>query len=265
MRRKRVSRFNAPQRLPYMHKLAIAAALFLAAAIPSFAADDCPVPWGYTVDNGPATWGRYSAICASGLSQSPVKINNLLPSPATNLPTLSFQGGPSRFRVKNNQHDLEVYPVNQWTLQPFGARLTKFHFHVPAEHLDGNTRHDAEAHFVYELGNRIFAIAVWIDQVNQGGNAALQKIAAVQRPGLCLMSPLSLPAATLNILDFLPDRNNYAAYHGSLTTPPCTENVTFFIMRTPITATATQIGALKLVVPAPPGNARPVQQTKWRR
>jgi carbonic anhydrase len=246
-----------------MHKIAIAAALFLAAAIPSFAADGCPVPWGYGANNGPATWGQYSAICASGFSQSPVKINNLLPSPATNLPTLVFQGGPSKFRVKNNQHDLEVYPENQWTLQPFGAKLTKFHFHVPAEHLDGDRRHDAEAHFVYELGDRIFAIAVWIDRVpNPPGNIALQKIGGVPRPGLCQMSPLS--TMTIDIQDFLPNRTHYAAYHGSLTTPPCSENVTFFIMLDPIKTTTTVINALTLVA-VPPGNSRPVQQTKWRR
>ena len=249
-----------------MKKLAIAA-LLLAAALPSFAADPtrCPYPWGYTVNNGPDRWGEYFPICASGLSQSPVKINNLLPNPA-NLAALVFEGGPSRFRVKNNQVDLEVYPENDWTLKQFEAKLKKFeaklkkfHFHVPAEHIDGNTQHAAEAHFVYELGDQIFAIAVWIDA--GPSNAALQKIAAVPRPGLCLMSPLS--TSTLNITDFLRNKNRYAAYRGSLTTPPCSENVTFFIMLDPITATTTQINALK--VAPPPGNARPVQQTKWRR
>lgn len=45
-------------------------------------------------------------------------------------------------------------------------------------------------------------------------------------------------------------------YIGSLTTPPCSEGVHWLVMQTPLTMSATQIGAFTHLYT---GNARPVQ------
>jgi len=53
---------------------------------------------------------------------------------------------------------------------------------------------------------------------------------------------------------------NYS-YTGSLTTPPCSEEVSFFILKTPIEMSAGQLAAFKKVFSM---NARPVQPLNGR-
>ena len=256
----RISRFLGQKRLVCMRNI-LAVLLLCLAAIPCLG-DECPSPWGYTGDKGPAYWGKFSEVCATGVRQSPININSLLKDPVK-LPSLVLGGDPTKFKVKNTGHDLKIYPDGKLTLEgfpPAAATLSQFHIHVPAEHLDNGVRHAAEIHFVYELGDRIFAIAVWIKR--GPADRELQKIANVKRPPVCDKSELS--DSTIDIKKLLKGRSHYAAYEGSLTTPPCSENVTFLILLDPITATATQIRALT-VEPVPPGNARPLVGMKWRR
>ena len=43
--------------------------------------------------------------------------------------------------------------------------------------------------------------------------------------------------------------HDYATYSGSLTTPPCSETVTWYVMTTPIAASEDQITVLKSIGP----------------
>ena len=56
---------------------------------------------------------------------------------------------------------------------------------------------------------------------------------------------------------------DYYTYHGSLTTPPCSENVKWFLLKRPLAISDKQLRQLEGVLPQP-GNARPVQNDKWR-
>lgn len=51
---------------------------------------------------------------------------------------------------------------------------------------------------------------------------------------------------------------DFYRYDGSLTTPPCSETVNWFVMATPMTASAAQIAKFKAAFPDPMNN-RPVQ------
>ena len=60
----------------------------------------------------------------------------------------------------------------------------------------------------------------------------------------------------INPKDFLPREVQYYHYNGSLTTPPCSEGVAWFVMKTPIEVSAEQVSKLTAVMHQ---NARPVQ------
>ena len=55
-----------------------------------------------------------------------------------------------------------------------------------------------------------------------------------------------------------PLAGSYYRYDGSLTSPPCSETVKWFVLQTPMTATRAQIQAFKSLFPNPANN-RPLQ------
>jgi len=59
----------------------------------------------------------------------------------------------------------------------------------------------------------------------------------------------------------LPQARTTYRYDGSLTTPPCSEGVQWFVMTTPIALSGAQIGAFTTLFH---GNNRPVQSLNER-
>lgn len=61
---------------------------------------------------------------------------------------------------------------------------------------------------------------------------------------------------SLNVGDLLPANLAYYHYQGSLTTPPCTEGVKWYVLEAPVEASAEQIAAFAKIFS---NNFRPVQ------
>ena len=61
---------------------------------------------------------------------------------------------------------------------------------------------------------------------------------------------------TVNVDDLLPASPTTFRYDGSLTTPPCSEGLKWFVMTQPIQLSSDQIGAFTALIQ---GNNRPVQ------
>jgi carbonic anhydrase len=68
--------------------------------------------------------------------------------------------------------------------------------------------------------------------------------------------------ARLDVTRLLPISLKYYTYPGSLSTPPCSENVTWYVLKTPIEMSAKQINAFKKIFKM---NARPVQALNGRK
>jgi carbonic anhydrase len=69
------------------------------------------------------------------------------------------------------------------------------------------------------------------------------------------------PSIVLDVNEILPARRDYFTYMGSLTEPPCTENVLWIIMKQPMTASPQQMALFSRLYPF---NARPVQPSNGR-
>jgi carbonic anhydrase len=65
-----------------------------------------------------------------------------------------------------------------------------------------------------------------------------------------------VPNVRVNPKNFLPRETPYYHYSGSLTTPPCSEGVAWFVMKTPVEVSAAQVSQFTAVMHQ---NARPVQ------
>ena len=66
---------------------------------------------------------------------------------------------------------------------------------------------------------------------------------------------------SIDVSTLLPGDRNYYTFAGSLTTPPCSESVTWFVLKNPVQATTGQFDAFGKLYPM---NARPVQPVNGR-
>ncbi|MEM0983923.1 MAG: carbonic anhydrase family protein [Planctomycetota bacterium] len=219
--------------------------------------------WDYTGDAGPTHWGeldRAFVLAERGGSQSPV---NILTADVirAELPRLSVRYGTDQLRLVNNGHTVKI-EVGPGHMLSDGARnyeLAQFHFHAPSEHTIDSRHAQAEFHFVHAAPDGHLAVlAVLIER----GPAATgyQPIldALPTQPG-----PRQAPrGANLALRTLLPAGLDVWAYDGSLTTPPATEGVRWFVLREPVMMSDEQIDRLRS---AYDGNNRPVQplHARW--
>ena len=68
-------------------------------------------------------------------------------------------------------------------------------------------------------------------------------------------------AVQVDAIQLIPGKRSHYKYEGSLTTPPCTEGIVFFVLDTPMSLSKEQIAAFAKYYP---DNARPVQPLNGR-
>lgn len=216
--------------------------------------------WSYSGHHGaPAHWAELDPAfetCAKGQTQSPVDIRNTL---KTELPALEFGYGSAAPVIVNNGHTVQVnLPAGQ-SLKVGEQRyeLLQFHFHTPSEETIAGRHAAMVAHFVHRnAAGELGVVGVLLERGRH--NPAFEPIFAhLPRPG----ESITVQALTLDLAALLPADKRYYAYEGSLTTPPCSQGVSWMVLKTPVTLGAAQIKAFRRLFSA---NARPVQPLNER-
>ncbi|MEZ5629041.1 MAG: carbonic anhydrase family protein [Rhodocyclaceae bacterium] len=215
--------------------------------------------WDYDGAEGPARWGQLNPAwknCDSGKRQSPIDIRDGI---RVDLEPIKFDYVPTYFRILNNGHTVQVSvgPGNTMSVMGRTFDLVQFHFHRPSEERINGRGFDMVAHLVHkDLDGRLAVVAVLIER----GEAH----SLVQT----LWNNLPLekhhdyaPAVSINAAELLPQAPEYYTYMGSLTTPPCSEDVLWMVMKEPIKLSAEQIAIFQRLYPM---NARPVQPANDR-
>jgi carbonic anhydrase len=234
---------------------AIVLTVFLLWLVPTGVVASDPVHWGYDGEAGPEHWGALSpefAACSEGREQSPVDIPATAP---VNPPELRFDYRPSELNIVNNGHSIQVNYEPGTTLKADGVvyELVQFHLHALSEHTLNGAYTDMELHLVHkDADDRLAVVGVMI--VEGAHNPAYEPILAHMPPEQG--DPLTVSGTTVNAGELLPAEQSYYRYDGSLTTPPCTEGVTWFVMATPIELSTAQIAAFQSLYDH---NLRPVQ------
>jgi carbonic anhydrase len=249
----------------------LAALFFLAAGCGAPAAAPHPAPagtnaeerahWSYGGETGPAAWGRLSpefALCETGTEQSPVNLANATPA---ELPDLGFAYQEVPREVVNTGHTLQVnYPAgSSMSVGGTTYQLLQFHFHTPAEHRLQGRELPMEIHFVHRGPQGDLAV-VGVLVERGAANAAVQPLWShlPARRG----EERNISSVRIDPESLLPrDRQTYR-YPGSLTTPPCTEGVKWFVFDEPIQMSAAQIEAVRSIIGT---TNRPVQPLGNRR
>jgi carbonic anhydrase len=138
----------------------------------------------------------------------------------------------------------------------------EFHFHRPSEEAVNNHRSAMVIHLVHENARKeIVAVSILVEEGPDPTPRAKELIDALIRNFPPPETPTSPPQINADNL-LPPGSRDYFRFAGSLTTPPCTEGLTFFVLKTPIYLPAYQIMELARRFPSP--NARDIQETNDR-
>lgn len=125
---------------------------------------------------------------------------------------------------------MNVMPQRE--LDSFTARPAQVHLHSPSEHTIDDKYYDVELHFVNAYfdqdGDTKYAVLTQMFDVEEGGDGENDIIQAA----LDLFADETNPDnVSIDFSSWKPDLNNFWHYEGSFTTPPCTEVVSFYILK----------------------------------
>jgi len=206
--------------------------------------------WDYEGDMGPARWVKEFPTCGKGKKQSPLNIKGPFVKQRVDLAP-AYKSAP--LTMLNNGHTIQVNIPEGSKLRIDGIAydLLQFHFHRPSEEqIDGKPM-AMVAHFVHKSADgKLAVIGVLLKEGNENPN--IKTLWSNLPPGEG--PPVDVPSVTFNPASLLPKELDFWSYEGSLTTPPCTEGVRFFILRTPVNISKEQVNAFPFKL-----NARPVQ------
>jgi carbonic anhydrase len=231
--------------------------------------------WSYEGKTGPAEWFKMKsdwAIAEAGIRQSPI---NIIPEQTLALPTLEaikFHYSGGLHLLKDNGHTIQVdlkNDENYIVINDQKYKLLQFHFHATSEHKIKGKAAAMEVHLVHQLvtetahadpcvpapdGHAATPITPKAPQVQLAVIGVMIKPGTEAHPFIKdLWSDLGALKPNDGGIRFRLDgpislvppegKRSYYRYNGSLTTPPCSENVLWTVMAEPIHFSAAQIKA----------------------
>jgi carbonic anhydrase len=212
--------------------------------------------WGYEGEMGPEHWGKEFPTCGKGKSQAPLNIKGPFEKVRFNV-VPDYKLGP--LKIINNGHTIQVNvaPGSKIRIDGKAFDLLQFHFHRPSEeHINGKPS-AMVIHFVHKNDSGELAV---LGVLLQEGN---------ENPGIKTLWSYAPPKegpevapdnVAFNPNNLLPREMEFFHYDGSLTTPPCTEKVKFFILKSQVNISKEQITQFPFKM-----NARPIQALNDRK
>ncbi len=239
--------------------LAIACCVAIAPAI-SRAQESHPPHWTYGGNEGPDHWGSLDpsfATCQTGHNQSPIDITQ---PKLADLPELKFDYNAVPLSIIDNGHTIQINyaPDSTLTVGNKIYSLKQFHFHHPSEEEINGKGFDMVAHLVHANAEGQLAVVAILFKAG-APNPLLETLwrNIPKEKG----KTVEVSTVSVNVKDLLPAQHGYYTYRGSLTTPPCTEGVTWYVLKSPASLSNEQLAALGNVYPH---NSRPTQKLGQR-
>ncbi|KAJ3159058.1 hypothetical protein HDU86_001957 [Geranomyces michiganensis] len=222
--------------------------------------------FGYSGPNGPVTW---PGMCKTGKNQSPIELldSKLLQPPS--LANMSYQLKSTALGFKNLGHTVQV-DFQSASRMGFNALcgtqfdLKQLHFHMPSEHRKKGQMSVMEMHMVHKSTEGEIAVVGVLFELGEF-DATQTKKSFLSPLTAALRAIRSANSATVvntfkfeALLPILRKSKNWI-YMGSLTTPPCTENVRWYVMDTTMAISPAEFNAFKEIIKF---NSRPVMSNE---
>ncbi|WP_218689734.1 carbonic anhydrase [Psychrobacter sp. BF1] len=218
--------------------------------------DSAHPSWSYAGHTGPEYWGdiKDASACSIGQQQSPLDITKVTAT-KTETPTISYLQTADLI-INDTGHTVVYTPTTQdntITLNNERYELKQFHYHTPSEHQFGGQNYPAEIHFVHanSAGN-LAVVGVMLKQ----GSANSTLAALLTGSQFSAANKVDFTAHNVNLSALIPAMPTFYHYDGSLTTPPCSEQVQWYVTKQPLELAGDQ---LAIMTDLYEGNNRPVQ------
>jgi carbonic anhydrase len=250
-------------RFPALAVLALGIAALAAAQTTGPTTASQTANWDYQGKRGELNWGKldpaYEA-CAKGHEQSPIDIRGARLNTA--LQPIEFHYISGSVTLVNTGHTIEAHVNPGSYIVAGGVRydLVQFHFHHPGEAAVKGKLTDMEAHLVHKSADGKLAV-VAIRLVEDAGSP--NAVMAMLWPHLPKTAGASEKVDDMvNAGGLLPADRGYWTYIGSLTAPPCTEGVRWFILEQELSVSRDQLRAFAALFRV---NTRGLQDPHGRR
>jgi len=229
--------------------------------------------WEYEGPRGAGYWSELDpdyTPCGAGAAQSPIDIEN---AEMADLPALQFKfkSGPLKYLV-NNGHTIRVNyhdaagPGNLLSVGGETYQLKQFHFHRPSEEYIHGKPYDMVAHLMFQSSEgKAAGVAVLLK--SGSANPTIQRIwDHMPKTESKVLADFShreeeVAGVETNPAGLLPHDLAYYTYIGSVTAPPCTEGVTWFVLKAPVDISKEQVKAFARLYPH---DVRPIQPLNGR-
>ena len=211
-----------------------------------------PVHWTYNEEGGAANWGTLSpayALCKDGKHQSPIDIVQTAVKGAgswsLNYKSTTFNIAHTEHMddILDNGHTIQV-SVDEGSTLTYGGKtyhLKQFHFHTPSEHTINGQHMPMEMHMVHQSDSGALAVVGVLIKEGKEANPNFATIIANFPAAKGESKHITDQQLELNL--HMPKDNSAYHYTGSLTTPPCSENVQWLVLRDMISLSKDQIDA----------------------
>jgi carbonic anhydrase len=214
-----------------------------------------PEHWGYDTSHGPSHWAQLNpefAECSQGHHQSPIDIRN--PKKA-DLPPIEFHYDPSPLDIIDNGHTIMINYAPGSFISVGGKKyqFKQFHFHRPSEERIHGKHYEMSLHLVHADEQGKLAVVAVLLQKGEDNHLVhvLWDDMPKEKDKEEHINNVQIDADGL-----LPTDRGYYTFTGSLTTPPCSEDVTWFVLKHPLTVSPAEIDQFSKLYR---DNARPTQ------
>ncbi len=215
--------------------------------------------WAYTGENNPSNWSHIKEeyMACAGNSQSPINIQTS-DAKSAQIHELKLDYNDSKVDILNNGHT-EEFVVSEGNSVNFDGKeyeLKQFHMHTLSEHTVNGKHFPLEVHFVNKSkDNHYLVISILVQEGDESKFLSHYLKRFPETEGEYKGD------GSFNIQDVLPNMEHYFHYKGSFTTPPCTEEVDWVVLKEHTTASKKQLKRLHDLMH---DNYRPIQALNHR-
>ncbi|PYI31805.1 carbonic anhydrase [Aspergillus indologenus CBS 114.80] len=212
-------------------------------------------PFNYTELGGPFNWHRLNktnVACSGGKHQSPIDILTEEVDYVESGSLVFDIPAAEEAKLSNLGSGLEVVLARGTftTGEDYQYQLAQFHFHTPSEHRVEQEYYPLEVHFVFKDHETNIAVVAFLFQLSSTDKpvppfeSIFHHLDKIDTPGR------STETGSLDFTYLTAHLKSHAIYRytGSLTTPPCTEGVSWYISAKPLPLDVVSFNKIKRIL-----------------